>query len=196
MAAVRYEAAGRRRKGVCSTFLSDRVVPGETRLGIYVHSNPSFRLPPSGDTPIIMVGPGTGVAPFRAFLHERRANGAKGKSWLFFGDQHFETDFLYADELAALQHDGSLTRIDTAFSRDQDQKIYVQHRILEQAAELYKWLEEGAHFYVCGDASRMAKDVESALLRVISEAGGKTAGQAEEYVGAMRASKRYCRDIY
>jgi sulfite reductase (NADPH) flavoprotein alpha-component len=196
VAAVRYEAAGRRRKGVCSTFLSDRVVPGETRVGIYVHSNPSFRLPSNGDTPIIMVGPGTGIAPFRAFLHERRACGAKGRSWLFFGDQHYQTDFLYGHELATLQHDGSLTRVDTAFSRDQEQKIYVQHRFVEQGAELYKWLEDGAHLYVCGDASRMAKDVESALLRVVSDAGGKTADQADEYVRMLRASKRYCRDIY
>jgi sulfite reductase (NADPH) flavoprotein alpha-component len=193
--AVRYEAHGRGRKGACSTFLSDRVVPNETRARVFVHSNPSFR-PPAGDKAMIMVGPGTGIAPFRAFLHERRATGATGKSWLFFGDQRCATDFLYSQEIAELQRDAVLTRIDTAFSRDQEAKVYVQHRMLENAAELYAWLEEGAHFYVCGDATRMAKDVEQALLWVIAKAGEKTAAQAAEYVQAMRAAKRYCRDVY
>jgi sulfite reductase (NADPH) flavoprotein alpha-component len=195
VAAVRYDAHGRPRKGVCSTFLSDRVVPNETQVGVYVHHNASFR-PPPPDRPMIMVGPGTGIAPFRAFLHERRAVGAKGKSWLFFGDQRCATDFLYADEIADLQREGVLTRIETAFSRDQEAKVYVQHRMLEHAAELYAWLEEGAHFYVCGDASRMAKDVEAALLQVIASAGGKTPAEAAEYVQALRAAKRYCRDVY
>ncbi|HEY1849001.1 MAG TPA: flavodoxin domain-containing protein [Opitutaceae bacterium] len=196
VAAVRYEAHGRGRKGVCSTMLADRVVPGEFRTGIYIQPNPSFRLPRYGDTPIIMVGPGTGVAPFRGFLHERRAAGAKGKSWLFFGDQHAATDFLYSDELLEMQRGGDLTRLDSAFSRDQEAKLYVQHRMLERASELYAWLEEGAHFYVCGDASRMAKDVEAALLEIVAKGAGFSPDRAREYVEALRSSRRYCRDVY
>jgi sulfite reductase (NADPH) flavoprotein alpha-component len=194
--AVHYELHGRARKGVCSTFLADRAAPGEARIGIFVHSNKAFRPPVSGDTPTIMVGPGTGIAPFRAFLHERKAMGAKGKNWLFFGDQRATTDFLYRDELAALMEDGTLTRLETAFSRDQADKIYVQHRMLEHAAELYAWLEAGAHFYVCGDASRMAKDVDAALHTVIERAGGKTPEQAAAYVQSLKAAKRYARDVY
>jgi sulfite reductase (NADPH) flavoprotein alpha-component len=194
--AVRYDAQGRARKGVCSTFLADRVVAGESRVGVFVHSNRAFRPPANGDTPMIMVGPGTGIAPFRAFLHERRALGAKGKNWLFFGDQRAATDFLYRDELAGLMEAGTLTRLDTAFSRDQADKIYVQQRMLEHAAELYAWLEAGAHFYVCGDASRMAKDVDAALHLIVERAGGKTADQASTYVQALKAAKRYARDVY
>lgn len=194
--AVHYEKDGRRRKGVCSTFLADRVQPGETRIGVFVQANKSFRLPANGDTPVIMVGPGTGIAPFRGFLHERRASGARGKNWLLFGDQRGATDFLYREELAELMREGVLTRLDTAFSRDQSEKIYVQHRMLENAGELYAWLEAGAHFYVCGDASRMAKDVDAALHRVIESAGGKTPEQAAEYVQALRSAKRYQRDVY
>ncbi len=145
---------------------------------------------------MIMVGPGTGIAPFRAFLHERKATGAKGRNWLFFGDQRAATDFLYRDELAALMHDGTLTRLDTAFSRDQADKVYVQHRMLEHAAEFHAWLEAGAHFYVCGDASRMAKDVDAALHQVIERAGGKTPEQAAAYVQSLKATKRYARDVY
>jgi sulfite reductase (NADPH) flavoprotein alpha-component len=194
--AVRYEVGARHRKGVCSTFLADRVVAGESRAGIFVHANKAFRPPASGETPAIMVGPGTGIAPFRAFLHERCATGAKGKNWLLFGDQRAATDFLYHDELTALQNDGVLTRLDLAWSRDQPEKIYVQTRMLENARELYAWLESGAHFYVCGDASRMAKDVDAALLKVVQQAGGKSAEQAAEYVQSLRAAKRYCRDVY
>ncbi len=194
--AVRYEKDGRPRKGVCSTFLADRAQPGNARVGVYVHSNKAFRPPAHPDAPMIMVGPGTGIAPFRAFLHERKATGARGKNWLLFGDQRAATDFLYREELAALQHEGVLTRLDTAFSRDQAEKIYVQQRMLEHAAELYAWLEAGAHFYVCGDASRMAKDVDAALHRVVERAGGKTSEQAAAYVQALRASKRYARDVY
>ena len=193
---VRYELHGRPRKGVCSTFLAERAEPGRSRVGIFVHSNRAFRPPASGDTPIIMIGPGTGIAPFRAFLHERKATGARGKNWLFFGDQRAATDFLYRDELATLMHEGVLTRLDTAFSRDQAEKIYVQHRMLEQASELYSWLEAGAHVYVCGDASRMAKDVDAALHTAIERAGGKTPDQAAAYVQSLKAAKRYCRDIY
>ncbi len=194
--AVRYDLHGRARKGVCSTFLADRIVPGESHVGVFVHSNKAFRPPANGDTPMIMVGPGTGIAPFRAFLHERKATGAKGRNWLFFGDQRAATDFLYRDELAALMHDGTLTRLDTAFSRDQADKVYVQHRMLEHAAEFHAWLEAGAHFYVCGDASRMAKDVDAALHQVIERAGGKTPEQAAAYVQSLKATKRYARDVY
>jgi sulfite reductase (NADPH) flavoprotein alpha-component len=194
--AVRYEKDGRPRKGVCSTFLADRAQPGATRIGVFVHSNKAFRPPANGNTAAIMVGPGTGIAPFRAFLHERAATGAKGKNWLLFGDQRASTDFLYRDELTALQSAGTLTRLDTAFSRDQAEKVYVQHRMLEAATELYAWLEAGAHFYVCGDASRMAKDVDAALHQVIERAGGKTAAQAAAYVQALKAAQRYARDVY
>lgn len=194
--AVRYDHAGRSRKGVCSTFLAERAVAGESRVGIFVHSNKAFRPPANPAAPAIMVGPGTGIAPFRAFLHERRAAGATGKNWLFFGDQRAATDYLYRDELASLMHGGTLTRLDTAFSRDQPEKIYVQHRMLEHAAELYAWLEAGAHFYVCGDASRMARDVDAALHTVVERAGGKTPEQAAAYVQALKTGKRYARDVY
>ncbi len=194
--AVRYDLAGRARKGLCSTFLADRAQPGAARIGVYVHANKAFRPPANPNAAAIMVGPGTGIAPFRAFLHERRAAGAKGKNWLLFGDQRAATDFLYRDELASLMRDGVLTRLDTAFSRDQKEKIYVQQRMLENAAELYAWLEAGAHFYVCGDASRMAKDVDAALHHVIETAGGRTPEQAAEYVQQLKAAKRYARDVY
>ncbi|HEX2855838.1 MAG TPA: sulfite reductase subunit alpha [Opitutaceae bacterium] len=194
--AVRYEKDGRARKGVCSTFLADRAQAGITRIGVFVHSNKAFRPPANGSTAAIMVGPGTGIAPFRAFLHERAATGAKGKNWLLFGDQRASTDFLYRDELTALQAAGTLTRLDTAFSRDQAEKIYVQHRMLEAATELYAWLEAGAHFYVCGDASRMARDVDVALHQVIEQAGGKTPAQAAAYVQSLKAAQRYARDVY
>jgi sulfite reductase (NADPH) flavoprotein alpha-component len=193
--AVRYEAHGRARKGVCSTFLADRCTPGAA-VPLFVHHNTAFKLPADPDTPIIMVGPGTGIAPFRAFLQERRATGAKGKNWLFFGDQRAATDFLYQDELAAFQRDGLLAHLDTAFSRDQPEKIYVQHRMLEGANQLYAWLEAGAYFYVCGDASRMAKDVDAALHKIIEISGGKTPAQAADYVQALKAARRYARDVY
>jgi sulfite reductase (NADPH) flavoprotein alpha-component len=143
-----------------------------------------------------MVGPGTGIAPFRAFLKERRAVGATGKSWLFFGDQHERTDFLYREELEAMHHEGTLARLDTAFSRDQAEKVYVQHRLLEHAKEVYAWLEAGAHFYVCGDASRMAKDVHQALHEVVEIGGGLAPDRAAEYVEKMKAERRYQRDVY
>ena len=193
---VRYEAHGRARKGVCSTFLADRVIPGETPVPVFVQAGHGFRLPADGATPVIMVGPGTGIAPFRAFLEERRATGAGGRNWLFFGDQQRALDFLYEDELTALHADGHLTRLDLAFSRDQAGKIYVQCRMLEHAAELWRWLEDGAHFYVCGDAQRMAKDVESALREVVQKAGGRTPEQAAGYVAELKARKRYQRDVY
>ncbi|HLP01797.1 MAG TPA: sulfite reductase subunit alpha [Opitutaceae bacterium] len=193
--AVRYELGGRVRKGVASTFLAERALAAGT-VRIYVHPNKGFRPPADGDTPAIMVGPGTGIAPFRAFLHERRASGAAGRNWLLFGDQRETTDFLYRDELLALRDDGFLNRLDLAWSRDQAAKIYVQNRILEHATELWSWLEAGAHFYVCGDASRMAKDVHAALLKVVETAGGKTAEAAEQYIAALVTTKRYQRDVY
>lgn len=192
---VRYDSYGRTRKGVCSSFLADRV-GAQSPIPIFVQKSHGFRLPPSGDTPVIMVGPGTGIAPFRAFLHERQAAEAKGRNWLFFGEQRAATDFYYRDELEAMQASGHLTRLRMAFSRDQSDKVYVQHRILEDASELWAWLQEGAHFYVCGDASRMAKDVDAALHRVAETAGGLSHDAAREFVQTMKTDKRYQRDVY
>jgi sulfite reductase (NADPH) flavoprotein alpha-component len=191
---VRYESQGRARKGVASTFLAERCEPG-VRVPIYVHENPAFR-PPAPDRPLIMVGPGTGIAPFRGFLLDRRATGAQGKNWLFFGDRNAATDFLYREEIETFQRDGSLHRLDLAWSRDRDAKVYVQQRMLESASTLWSWLEEGACFYVCGDASRMAKDVDAALHQVIQQAGARTPDQAAQYVDHLRATGRYCRDVY
>lgn len=193
--AVRYDKDGRARKGACSTFLAERALAAG-KVGVFIHANKAFRPPANGDVPVIMVGPGTGIAPFRAFLEERRASGAKGKNWLFFGDQKAASDFLYREELLGMQEAGLLARLDLAFSRDQAEKIYVQHRMLENAAELYAWLEAGAHFYVCGDASRMAKDVDLALHQVIEKAGGKSPEAARTYVESLKAAKRYARDVY
>ena len=195
IALVIYKTHGRTRKGVCSTYLAERVASGAP-VPVFTHSAKGFRLPENGDTQIIMVGPGTGIAPFRAFLQERKATGARGRNWLFFGEQHAKTDFLYHDELKALEAEGVLTRLTTAFSRDQAHKIYVQHRMLENAAEIWQWLEEGAHFYVCGDAKRMAKDVDTALTIIVEKEGGKTHEQATEYVEALKKQKRYKRDVY
>jgi sulfite reductase (NADPH) flavoprotein alpha-component len=191
---VRYECHGRARKGVCSTFLADRVEAGGV-VPVFVQASPGFRLPGDATKPIIMVGPGTGIAPFRAFLEERRAVGATGKNWLLFGDQQRASDFLYEEELSAMQRDG-FVRLDLAFSRDQAEKIYVQHRMLENAAELWKWLEEGAHFYVCGDAKRMARDVDAALHEIVQHAGGKSADAAAAYVQNLKSTKRCQRDVY
>ena len=192
---VRHQSHGRSRKGVCSTFLADRI--GEqTSVPIFPQPSRNFRLPPSNDAPIIMVGPGTGIAPFRAFLHERRALGAKGRNWLFFGEQRAATDFYYSDELQSMLADGHLTKLSTAFSRDQTDKIYVQHRMAEHAAELWAWLQEGAHFYVCGDASRMAKDVDAALHEIARKAGGLSNEAANTFVKTLKDEKRYQRDVY
>jgi sulfite reductase (NADPH) flavoprotein alpha-component len=192
---VRYESLGRTRKGVASTFLADRAGEG-VAVPIFFQPAHGFRLPANLETPVIMVGPGTGVAPFRSFLHERAATGAKGKNWLFFGEQRGATDFYYRDELEKMSADGLLTKLSTAFSRDQAEKIYVQSRMLENATELWAWLESGAHFYVCGDASRMAKDVDAALHQIIETAGGKSADQAKAYVAKLKTEKRYQRDVY
>jgi sulfite reductase (NADPH) flavoprotein alpha-component len=161
-----------------------------------VQTSHGFRLPKDTDKPVIMIGPGTGIAPFRAFLEERRAVGGKGKNWLFFGDQCAATDFLYREQLETMQGEGVLTRLDTAFSRDQAEKVYVQHRMQQSAKELWAWLDAGAHLYVCGDAKRMAKDVDAALHDVIHAAGGKSVDQAAEYVKQMKSDKRYQRDVY
>jgi sulfite reductase (NADPH) flavoprotein alpha-component len=192
---LRYVSLGRQRKGVCSTFLADRSADAAP-LPVFLQPNSRFRPPPLGDVPMIMVGPGTGIAPFRAFLEERRATGAKGRNWLYFGDQHAAGDFLYRDELQEMLRDGSLTRLDVAFSRDQKEKVYVQHRMLENAVDLFEWLEAGAHFYVCGDAARMAKDVHVALHQVIERAANVTPEQAAEYVTQLQTTKRYQRDVY
>ena len=195
IAAVRYESHGRSRNGVASTFLADRVNE-TTAVSVFVQPSHGFKPPVNGDTPMIMVGPGTGIAPFRAFLEERLALGAKGRNWLFFGDQKRATDFLYQEQLEGWLTDGHLTRLDLAFSRDQAEKIYVQSRMLEAAAELWSWLEAGAHFYVCGDASRMAKDVDAALHTIIGTAGGKSGDEAKAYVERLKSEKRYQRDVY
>lgn len=194
--AVRYQAGGRDRKGVCSTFLPDLCAPGVSTVPVFVHANRNFRLPASDDVPVIMIGPGTGIAPFRAFLQERRARGASGRNWLFFGDQHRASDFLYEEELTDLQSAGFLHRLDLAWSRDGEEKIYVQQRLLEQADEIFGWLEQGAHLCVCGDASRMARDVHAALLEVVSRAGRRTPDEAAAYVQSLTATKRYQRDVY
>ncbi len=195
VAVLTYVSNGRTRKGVCSTYLAERVGEND-RVGVFTHHNKAFRLPDDPNKPIIMIGPGTGVAPFRAFLEERRANGDKGKTWLFFGDQHAKTDFLYESEFAAFKKDGVLSRLDTAFSRDQASKVYVQHRMLENAREFFEWLQSGAYLYVCGDASRMAKDVDLALREIIRIAGGKSVEESDQYVRQLATDKRYRRDVY
>ena len=195
VASVRYHSGGRNRGGVCSTYLAERVRRGE-KPAIFISPNKAFRVPANNNAPLIMVGPGTGIAPFRAFLQERQATGAQGKNWLFFGDQHQEHDFIYQDELLAWRDNGLLTRLDLAFSRDQEKKIYVQSRMLEQGAELYAWLQEGAYFYVCGDASRMAKDVDNALYEVVRQFGGLSTERAADYVDQLKKEKRYLRDVY
>ena len=192
---VRYDSHGRERKGVCSTYLADRIQPGES-AGVFVTANKNFKLPENPETPIIMVGPGTGIAPFRAFIEERAAIGATGKNWLFFGDQHYQTDFLYQLEWQDYLNDGLLTKLDVAFSRDQPHKVYVQDRMRENSKALYEWLQDGAVFYVCGDASRMAHDVDQALHEIVAQEGGLSEDGAAEYVKALKSEKRYLRDVY
>jgi sulfite reductase (NADPH) flavoprotein alpha-component len=195
VAVVRYRSHNRERGGVCSTLFADRTDVGG-RVPVYIQQNKKFRLPADTDAPVIMIGPGTGIAPFRGFLHERQAIGAKGRNWLFFGERSATTDFLYREELEALCAGGVLTRLDTAFSRDQAHKIYVQDRMVEQGAELYAWLQQGASVYVCGDASRMAKDVDLALHTVIAQHGGVDEEGAKEYVQNLHDGRRYHRDVY
>jgi sulfite reductase (NADPH) flavoprotein alpha-component len=189
---VRYEIDGRSCKGVCSTFLAERA----QTVPVFIHKSPGFRLPSDTSLPVIMIGPGTGIAPFRAFLEERRATAPNSKNWLFFGDQHVATDFLYRDELEAMFSDGVLTHLDTAFSRDQTEKIYVQNRMLEHSAKLWEWLQEGAHLYVCGDGKRMARDVDAALLRIVSEQGALTDEAARAFINQLKSERRYQRDVY
>ena len=195
VAVVRYETNGRAREGVASTWLADRVPLDVPSVPVYITAS-HFGLPEDPAVDLIMVGPGTGVAPFRSFLQEHRQRGGTGRTWLFFGDQHETTDFLYRDEFAAMLADGSLTRLDTAFSRDQEEKIYVQQRMREKGAELWRWLEGGASFFICGDASRMARDVDEALHDVIREHGGLSEADAAAYVKELRSAKRYQKDIY
>lgn len=192
---VRYEAHGRDRYGVCSVQLAERLASGGS-LPVYIQHNPNFKLPVNPDTPVIMIGPGTGVAPFRAFLGEREETGAEGKNWLFYGDQHFSTDFLYQTEWQRWLKDGLLTRMDVAFSRDTDQKVYVQHRMLEKSRELYEWLQEGACVYVCGDEKKMAHDVHTTLAIILEREGGLSPEAAAEYLLQMQQEKRYQRDVY
>ena len=192
---VRYESHGRLRNGVCSTFLAERA--DNVPVPVYPSSAKHFRLPEDPNTPIIMIGPGTGVAPFRAFLQDRQATGAKGKNWLFFGAQRQSCDFAYKEDWDKFQHDGILTRLDCAWSRDQAHKIYVQTKMLEHAAEIWNWIDsENAQFFVCGDARRMAKDVDAALRKIVQDHGGKNVEQANEYVEKLKSDKRYKRDVY
>ena len=195
VAPVRYESNFRRRYGVCSTFLADRVTRRKTPIPIFVAES-HFGLPEDLSKDVIMIGPGTGVAPFRAFVQERVATRATGRKWLFFGDQHEATDYLYADEWKQYLAEGKLARIDTAFSRDQAKKVYVQDRMREAGAELWQWLQGGAHFYVCGDAHRMAKDVDAALTEIVTKYGGLEATAAAEYLKQLKKDKRYQRDVY
>ncbi|MEM9669055.1 MAG: sulfite reductase subunit alpha [Pseudomonadota bacterium] len=195
VAAVRWNYEDRMHHGVASSFLADMCEEGG-ETPIFMSPNKSFRIPSDNDAPMIMVGPGTGIAPFRAFLEERREIGAKGKNWLFFGDQHRESDFIYQDEIGEMSRDSILTRLDLAFSRDQADKIYVQNRMRQNSKALFAWLEEGGYFYVCGDATRMAKDVDAALIDIIAEEGGYSEDDAVDYVSKLKIDKRYLRDVY
>ncbi|WMY75226.1 NADPH-dependent assimilatory sulfite reductase flavoprotein subunit [Buttiauxella selenatireducens] len=192
---VRYDIEGRARTGGASGFLADRLTEdGEVR--VFIEHNDNFRLPANPETPVIMIGPGTGIAPFRAFMQQRENDGATGKNWLFFGNPHFADDFLYQVEWQRYVKDGLLTNIDLAWSRDQQHKIYVQDKLREKGAELWNWIKEGAHIYVCGDANRMAKDVEHALLEVVAEFGGMDTETADEFLSELRVERRYQRDVY
>ncbi|WP_273853401.1 assimilatory sulfite reductase (NADPH) flavoprotein subunit [Guptibacillus spartinae] len=193
--ALRYDAHGRARTGVCSGQCAERSQPGD-QLPIFVQRNENFRLPNNPDTPVIMIGAGTGVAPYRAFLQEREETGASGNTWLFFGEQHFVTDFLYQVEWQKWLKEGVLTRMDVAFSRDTEEKVYVQHRMRERSKELYEWLQKGAHIYVCGDEKYMAKDVHIALVNILEEQGNLSESEAEAYLADLRNAKRYQRDVY
>ncbi|NTZ52585.1 NADPH-dependent assimilatory sulfite reductase flavoprotein subunit [Citrobacter gillenii] len=193
--AVRFDVEGRARAGGASSFLADRVgEEGEVR--VFIEHNDNFRLPANPETPVIMIGPGTGIAPFRAFMQQRAADEATGKNWLFFGNPHFTEDFLYQVEWQRYVKEGVLTQIDLAWSRDQKEKVYVQDKLRQQGAELWRWINDGAHIYVCGDANRMAKDVEQALLEVIAEFGAMDTEAADEFLSELRVERRYQRDVY
>jgi sulfite reductase (NADPH) flavoprotein alpha-component len=193
--AVRYTFDGRTRKGVFSVQCAERLEPGD-RVPIYVNTNPAFRMPPNPDAPIIMIGPGTGVAPFRAFLQEREQKNMRGKTWLFYGDRRFKTDFLYQVEWQQWLKTGALTSMDVAFSRDGRDKHYVQHRMLERGRDLFCWLEDGASVYVCGDEKSMAPDVNTALETIIAKEGGLSTEKAKDYLAHLRETNRYQRDVY
>ncbi|MEC0345158.1 assimilatory sulfite reductase (NADPH) flavoprotein subunit [Peribacillus frigoritolerans] len=193
--AVRYESHGRERKGVCSILCADRIQPGDL-LPIYIQHNQNFKQPKNPDTPIIMVGPGTGIAPFRSFIQDREETEAKGETWLFFGDQHFVTDFLYQTEWQKWLKTGVLTKMDVAFSRDTDEKVYVQDRMREQSGELYEWLQKGAAVYICGDEKNMAHDVHNTLIEIIEKEGNMSHADAQAYLEDMQQNKRYQRDVY
>jgi len=192
---VRYSIRDRTREGLCSTWLNDRWPVGATAEMYLQNQQKHFSLPASGATPLIMIGPGTGLAPFRAFVEERRVLGATGRNWLFFGEQHRATDFFYGEELTRYVSDGFL-RLDCAFSRDQAAKVYVQHRMQEQGRDIWAWLEDGAEVFVCGDKDRMAADVDRELHRIVETEGGRSPAQASEYVEQLRQTKRYKRDVY
>ncbi|WP_301109720.1 assimilatory sulfite reductase (NADPH) flavoprotein subunit [Sporosarcina sp.] len=192
---VRYEAHGRNRQGVCSIQCAENLEPGDT-LPVYIHKNDNFRLPANPETPIIMIGPGTGIAPFRSFIEERGETGAEGKSWLFFGEQHYVTDFYYQTEWQNYVKDGTLSRLDVAFSRDTAEKVYVQHRMKESGKELYQWIEDGASIYVCGDEQHMAKDVHNTLVDILRHEGGKSLEESEQFLTQLIQEKRYQRDVY
>ncbi|MFC9598931.1 assimilatory sulfite reductase (NADPH) flavoprotein subunit [Peribacillus butanolivorans] len=193
--AVRYDSHGRERKGVCSILCAERLQPGDT-LPVYIQHNQNFKQPMNPDTPIIMVGPGTGIAPFRSFIQEREETEANGKTWIFFGDQHFVTDFLYQTEWQKWLKTGVLTKMDVAFSRDADEKVYVQHRMLEHSRKLYEWLQEGAAVYICGDEKNMAHDVHNTLIEIIEKEGQMSHDDAQVYLEEMQQNKRYQRDVY
>jgi len=192
---VRYAIKGRARLGVASTYLAERAKPGD-EVRIYVQKASGFGLPSDPSVPVIMIGPGTGIAPFRAFLHERMATKAKGRNWLFFGHQHRDCDFFYEDELSGMKAMGVLTRLSLAWSRDGEQKFYVQDRMREVGRELWAWLAEGAHIYVCGDAKRMAKDVELALVDIVSQHGARKDDEAVAFVADLKKKGRYQQDVY
>jgi len=192
---VRYQSHGRARGGVCSTFMADRL-DSETQPRVFIHNNHAFRLPADPGTAVIMVGPGTGIAPFRAFLEDRRATGATGRNWLFFGNPHQATDYLYKEEIEQFVADQTLSRLDLAWSRDQKQKVYVQDLMLKNGADIWKWLNDGASFYVCGDASRMAKDVDAALRSIAREHGKLNNEESDAFMADLKKAKRYQRDVY
>ncbi|HPR85351.1 MAG TPA: assimilatory sulfite reductase (NADPH) flavoprotein subunit, partial [Prolixibacteraceae bacterium] len=195
VATVRYSNKGRRRGGACSTYLADRIEV-DSNVSVFIEKNPAFKLPEKDETPIILIGAGTGVAPFRSFLQHREANNQKGKTWLFFGERRFHSDFLYQIEWQKLLRDGFLEKIDVAFSRDQEKKIYVQHRLFEKQKELYEWLNKGAHIYLCGDMKQMARDVQQTLLQIFETQGGMTEEKAIEFMKALKKEKRFQLDVY
>lgn len=193
--AVRYQSHGRNRKGVCSVEFAERLQPGDT-VPIYLKRNPNFKFPQDSDIPVIMIGPGTGIAPFRSYMQEREELGLKGNTWLFFGEQHFETDFLYQEDWQEWLDKGYLTQLDVAFSRDTEHKVYVQHRILENSEQFNEWIQNGAAIYICGDEKQMAKDVHQTIKEVLIKEQNLSETEAEDYLKQMKKENRYQRDVY